>query len=330
MFNCTKHVTKIISCLFTGLVLLTGDVHAQTELGPAPAQSRPSPSYQPGADYQSSSSGPRKETADKIERVKRQEQNLRGMMASFGVTELDVQNSIIVYLQDYVLRIRPLREQGRRLYRALQNETISTTEMAGLLTDFRAAIEADTARRAAAEAALSEQTGYTNNPRLEAMLLLLGVIGDGPAIMNIPVPHSTPAPTNNSTAPRTIPAGINNGTAQPTPDDAAEPPLGFSEAQRLALLEHFDFNRDGELDPAERNEARETLAREFLQLGLWPSALKKKTVASNNGTPAGNSGATGNSDAGGRSTPGDPPVTRIPGPLPVIPAVSPSNTQPAN
>jgi hypothetical protein len=354
--------------LFTGLALLSGGVQAQTEPQneTAPAAETPGQqllpntsrkgtgsSYQPGAEYTAPSSVGGKGSGDKTGRAIMQEQNLRRMMASFGVTELDIQNAIIVYVQDEVQRRQPLREQGRRLYKALKDETISTAEMTGLLTDFRAVVEADKARRTAAEAALNTQTGYTTNPRLEAMLLLFGVIGDAPTVMTVPVPYNsspkpslassnekqrTPEAPGGAEAPdRTpdatpgAPPATNDGAAAPASREEAQPELGFSEAQRVALLEKFDFDGDGELDSAERNEAREFLAREFLARGLWPPARKKtdrpqasrKPTASRSHTDEGN--APTNEGQAPEGAPEGTPVPRIPGPLPVIPANAPTN-----
>jgi len=223
MFNSVKHVSKIFTSMLTGIIVITGSVllagsaHAQLELGvsPAPLQALPSQpsterpqaqgrtggasSYQPGADYQTPAPNTQKAAFDKIERARQMEQNLRRMMASFGVTEPDTQNAIIVYVQEEVQHRQPLRDQGRRLMRALRDETISNTELAGLLIDFRAIVEADKARRTAAEAVLNERTKYATNPRLEAMLWLFGVIGDGPTIMTMPAP--SPAPNSSARQP---------------------------------------------------------------------------------------------------------------------------------
>jgi len=346
-FNSTKRVAQSISYLFAGLVVFTAAVAAQTE----PVESTPAPNA-PQVGQQSESlpqasnapgGGPASTRRNLNGKASEKEKKLRAMMVSFGVTDLDVQNAIIDFVQDEVTRRQPMREQISKLYSTLRKETLDVDAMTGQLADFRAVVEADKNRRTAAEAALNHAIGYSTNPRLEAMLLLFGIIGDAPTVITMPAPKpapravpaseskGAPALTENNTAglPQVIIPEENTATVAAV-GEAPQAQLGINEAQRLALLERFDYDRDGLLDVQERTVAREFLAKEYLSSGLWPPRPKTPALRGSSTSPR-NDPTTSERVPNQRETPEEPRVPRSPGPLPVIPAtvVTPPAT-PAN
>ena len=147
------------------------------------------------------------------EKQARIEREMRQMMSRLGCDETRVQDAIIVYIAGETRARRPLRDQSRKLFQALRardampNAQSTDAEIETLLTDFRAALEQDKARHQVGEAALDQKINFRGNARLEAMLLLFGVIGDGPTFFptreNAPQPQIQSDEKRSPTAPST-------------------------------------------------------------------------------------------------------------------------------
>jgi len=173
--------------------------------------------------------------------VQQREQKMRELMAEFGVAEPAIQDAVIAYMASEAMAQRPLRLQGRRLIIALKAQAadanaVTDDQMRVLVADFRVALDADLERTMEAEAALDNQIGYSKNPRLEAMLVLLGIIGNGPPMMIVGGPGQ----------PNGAPLGPNNNNIL-TPRERHE--------RREAMVRQFDRNGDGKLNQQERAEA---------------------------------------------------------------------------
>ena len=162
-----------------------------------------------------------------IEKQARIEGEMRRMMSRLGCDETRVQDAIIVYIAGETRARRPLRDQSRKLFQALRardtmpNEGATDSEIETLLIDFRAALEQDKARHQVGEAALDQQINFKGNARLEAMLLLFGVIGDGPTFF--PTREGAPQPQIQSEEKRSPTTAPSTTSVEATPNIANSP-----------------------------------------------------------------------------------------------------------
>jgi hypothetical protein len=132
--------------------------------------------------------GDRKSGPSLAEELAQRKQRLKRMMSSFGVQDEGVQDAIIAHLQEEVEMRRQMREQVGHLQRLLRDRSTPDADIRQLTLEMRAAMEADSRRRREANERLDRQIGYSQNPRLEAMLLLFGVLGDN----SMSVPFNPP------------------------------------------------------------------------------------------------------------------------------------------
>jgi hypothetical protein len=117
------------------------------------------------------------------ERQKRLEGQIREWMAKAGVDDESSQSAIIAHITSEVRSRRPIRDASRKLFQTMQADSVPEEQMRSQLAEFRAALNEDKVRRQEAEAALDAKIHYTQKPRLEAMLLVFGIIGEGPLLI---------------------------------------------------------------------------------------------------------------------------------------------------
>lgn len=129
------------------------------------------------------------------------EQNLRGQMAAFGFAGEDTQNALIAYIRKEEHSRWPLKQSAKRMAQCLNAGAtpIPDDQIRAAVTDFRNELEKDRVRRQQAEVALDAKIGYSQNARLEAMLILFGMVGDTQVVM-IPSPPLPAQPPTGVTA----------------------------------------------------------------------------------------------------------------------------------
>lgn len=131
------------------------------------------------------------------------ETQLRTLMTANGLDDLEVQEQVIVYTREQGVARAKVREAGARLRDALADKASTKEAMASLLNEYRAASEAERTRRDQAESKLREDLELSQNPRLDGVLQLYGVIGDASwftggmlsgmgAIATLPMPGELP------------------------------------------------------------------------------------------------------------------------------------------
>ncbi len=135
------------------------------------------------------------------ERRQQTEEKLRALMVNLGISGAASQDAIIDYLTEDELARSSLRDAEKRLLTGLRRD-VPPERMRDLLGDYRAAIEDEKSSRIAAQRKLDARIGYSLDPRLESVLWLMGVLGDGAAklptsalIVNAPQTPQTPPPT---------------------------------------------------------------------------------------------------------------------------------------
>lgn len=193
------------SLVLTGLVLGGSIAFAQPNPNDGPPP--PPPNGQPPR--------PPRETPE--QRRQEQETQLRTLMSSNGVTDAPTQDAVLTYLEDELKARAPLRQMGLKLYRALGDQNISNDQIQAMIADYQNAQDLENQRRTKSQSDLDAKIHYTKNPRLQGLLLLMGVLGDGPPLME--------------------------GQRRPN-----QPGNG----QNPRMMQRFDKNGDGTLDAQER------------------------------------------------------------------------------
>lgn len=118
------------------------------------------------------------------------EMRLRAMMSDFGIDEAVKQDAVIAYLAEDEIGRNGVRDAARRLMMAVKSDA-TPARIRDLIAVYKASLDADKERRRAAQSALDARIGFSLSPRLEAILWLFGVLGEGQA-----------APALNAGAPR--------------------------------------------------------------------------------------------------------------------------------
>lgn len=169
------------------------------------------------------------------EQRKQSEDRLREVMTTNGVTDTSTQDAVLTYLSNELEARQPLRQMGSKLYRALEDQSISDDQIKAMIADYQNAQDMEKQRRAKAQSDLEGKIHYSQNPRLEGLLMLMGVLGNGPPLMEGP---RKPRGEGDRPNPK-------NGNAE-----------GGNPEMRQKLLQMFDKNGDGKLDPDERAAAQ--------------------------------------------------------------------------
>ena len=165
------------------------------------------------------------------ERRKQTEDKMRNMMANNGVTDGNTQDAVLAYLTNELEARRPLRQIGIKLQRALSDENTTDDQIKAIIADYENVQNLENQRRTQAQSDLDKAIQYSQNPRLQGLLMLMGVLGDGPPLMV--------APRNNRREGNNRP-NQNKGRGEGNPE------------MRKKIMEQFDKNNDGKLDAEER------------------------------------------------------------------------------
>lgn len=168
----TKNICKIGAFLVVGMALAqTGWAQPDNE---APKAENPPDVARPQRQGQGGGAG-----FNRADMQKRMEEGMRQMLRQAGVDDAPTQDIILDYVRaDFEARAQ-LREQGNKLFQAVRNGGVTDDQLLALITDYRAAQQAERTRREKAETDLDAKVHFSKNPKLEAMLLLGGMIGDG-------------------------------------------------------------------------------------------------------------------------------------------------------
>jgi hypothetical protein len=112
-----------------------------------------------------------------IARVQRQLQAL-------GTPDAATEETIAKYVAVELTAREPLLEKGQQLAAGLKTEALSDAQVAALLNDYQAAVEENRERHLKAVAALKKAVDFSKMPKVEALLTVLGIYGEGPSILN--------------------------------------------------------------------------------------------------------------------------------------------------
>jgi len=206
---------------------MTGAV-ATAQPAPPPAGNPPPPNARPQR--------PDRPRSSPEDRRKQTEDKLREMMIHNGITDISTQDAVLAYLSNELNARRPLRQLGVKLQRALGDQSITDDQIKGMIADYQNAQDLENQRRIKEQSDLDAKIHYSQNPRLQGLLMLMGVLGDGPPLME---------------GPRGPNQRDGNRPDQNRPNQNGERGGGNPE-MRKKMLEMFDKNNDGKLDADER------------------------------------------------------------------------------
>lgn len=114
------------------------------------------------------------------------EGSIRNLMRSLGCDSRDVQDMIIAHIAADMNESEEMRTTQLRLLQAMRTKGLPDAQLSVLLDDCRDAFEADKTRRTVAQTQLKGKIGYALTPRIESLLLLLGLEGD--VVITLPNP----------------------------------------------------------------------------------------------------------------------------------------------
>jgi len=114
------------------------------------------------------------------------QQQLRNELAQAGYTDTALQDALVAYADEQGKAREKLREKARKVNDALHGNAVTDNDMRTLLEEFRAAVDDEKSRREAAFKALDAKIGYSKKPKLEALLTMLGLIGDEASYLREP------------------------------------------------------------------------------------------------------------------------------------------------
>lgn len=175
-----KNTTRFARPLLLGLALATvGAAHAQPNANNGAGAQNP-PNQNAGGGRRG---GRGEMTAEQRAQMEAQMQQMRElgvrqMLTRAGFTDVALQNAVVAYSNERDKASQSLQDKARQLNEALRGTTATDAQLATLLNDFRAAVEEEKARREVAQSALNAKIGLAAKPRLDAMLMMAGFIGD--------------------------------------------------------------------------------------------------------------------------------------------------------
>lgn len=214
------------SLILVGLAMSSAVAFAQP--APPPPGNNPPP---PGNNPPPNAQPPQRPQMTPEERRKQTEDKLREMMTNNGITDSSMQDAVLAYLSNELEARQPLRQMGIKLQRALGDQSITDDQIKAMIADYKNAQDLENQRRTKAQSDLDANIHYSKNPRLQGLLMLMGVLGNGPPLMEGP---RRPNQRDNNNRP--------NQNAN----------KGDNPEARKKMLVMFDKNGDGKLDAQER------------------------------------------------------------------------------
>src|SRR4028119_714092 len=106
------------------------------------------------------------------------DQTLRGSLVHLGYADKALQDAVVAHATTQEQILEPVRERHRKVAQSLLYNTASDKDVAILMNELSVALEEAKARREDAIAALDEKIGFSQKPRLAALLSMMGLTGE--------------------------------------------------------------------------------------------------------------------------------------------------------
>ena len=132
-------------------------------------------------DFRNLTRDQREELMNRVQDFVR-EQTMRMMLENAGFTDKALQDNVINFANQQDQANEALREQSRKINEALRGEATPAVQLSALMNQLNTASAEAATKRTAALAALDAQIKYSTQPRLAAVLTVMGLTGDEMAI----------------------------------------------------------------------------------------------------------------------------------------------------
>lgn len=109
--------------------------------------------------------------------ARNREENVRMMLIQSGYTDKAVQDAVVAFVNEQSARVAPMKDQIQKVRELLNAQGVTDAQTATALNDLREAAETEKAKRDVAEQTLDAKIGYTKKPKLEALLTVMGIVG---------------------------------------------------------------------------------------------------------------------------------------------------------
>jgi hypothetical protein len=171
-------VKKIMGLPVVALALISsGLAYAQPAPNAVPMGANPAA----GPDWGKMTPEQRREAIQKFV-----EQTIRGTMTGLGYADKTMQDDVIAFAAEQEKMLEPVREKHRKVAQTLINNA-RDADVATLMADLRASIEETNQKRLEAVAALDAKIGFSQKPRLEALLSMIGLTGSETSFIGGPL-----------------------------------------------------------------------------------------------------------------------------------------------
>jgi len=120
------------------------------------------------------------------QRQEQRVQSIRSFLEAHSLSDKQMQSAIVEQLLAQEAARRELQAQGRQLFPVLGRKGMppaSELRTNQQLESYDKAVQAFQEKRRQSAATLEEKTGFSKNPRLRALLTVMGLIGEGPPIL---------------------------------------------------------------------------------------------------------------------------------------------------
>jgi hypothetical protein len=170
-----KTMTKkwMLTLLLAAGVLSAGSAFAQPDLNNAPKGENPAPQAIWQQMWQNMTPEQRKQAMQMMA-----EQTVRGSLGWIGFNDAETQNLVINAMREQDTIYAPVRDQHLKVAQALMNKETDENQMATLMLSLRDAAEKARTEREATIKTLDERIAFSQQPRLEALLTMLGLVGN--------------------------------------------------------------------------------------------------------------------------------------------------------
>jgi hypothetical protein len=115
----------------------------------------------------------------------RRKQNIKFRLQQVGVVDAATQNAVVEFAGIQEKARQMVRDKAQKVSEALRTQVLSDAQIAGLLADLRATAEDEKTRSSVASQALDRRISFSKRPKLDALLTLMGLVGDEVALSNV-------------------------------------------------------------------------------------------------------------------------------------------------
>lgn len=169
----SQRALRVMPALLTVGLLVAAPAFAQPETGGPAIKDNP-----PNAAVGGGRGG------NRPDRAAMQAQMLKRQLERAGITDAGVQEAVTTYVANRQAARKPFTDAAAALAQTVGNTNATPEQTATALANYKTALAAEKTRVATAESDLDGVINYSKDPKLEAALTMMGVIGDGQSYLD--------------------------------------------------------------------------------------------------------------------------------------------------